>query len=124
MVVPSTATMMEKLKGDVMKKQAENINTQTIKYVLEETKLNDNEKKLGLFDRSIGSKLLENMGYNGKELGRFEQTILKPIQLEIKLKYVVFGCDVFNDKVENDINDDVSSTRCSNGYVGEGAKHG
>ena len=36
-----------------------------------------------LFDRSIGSKLFENMGYNGKELGIFEQRILKPIQLEI-----------------------------------------
>jgi hypothetical protein len=31
-----------------------------MKYLLEETKLNDNEKKLGLFDRSIGSKLLKN----------------------------------------------------------------
>jgi uncharacterized membrane protein YvbJ len=102
--------MMEKLKGEVMKKQVETINTQTIKDVLEETKLNDNEKKIGLFDRSIGSKLLENMGYNGKELGIFEQIILKPIQLEIRLKYMVFGYNVFNDKVENDLNDDVSST--------------
>jgi hypothetical protein len=79
MVAPSTNTMMEKLKGEVMKKQVETIHTQTIKDVLEETKLNDNEKKIGLFDRGIGSKLLENMGYNGKELGKFEQRSLEPI---------------------------------------------
>ena len=36
-------------------------------------RLNDNEKKIGLFDRGIGSKLLEKMGDNGKELGKFEQ---------------------------------------------------
>jgi hypothetical protein len=37
---------------------------------------------------------------------------------------MVFGYNVFNGKVENNLNDDVSSTSCSNGYVGEGAKHG
>jgi hypothetical protein len=36
------------------------------------------------------------------------------------LKYMVFGYSFFNDKVENDLNNDVYS----NGYVGEGEKHG
>jgi hypothetical protein len=30
------------------------------------------------------------MGYNGKELGKFEQRSLEPIQWEIILKYMVF----------------------------------
>jgi hypothetical protein len=33
---------------------------------------------------------------------------------------MVFGYSFFNDKVENDLNNDFYS----NGYVGEGAKHG
>jgi hypothetical protein len=71
MVTPRINAMMEKLKGEVMKKQVETIHTQTIKDVLEKTKLNDKENKIGLFNRGIGSKLFENMGYNGKELGIF-----------------------------------------------------
>ena len=39
-------------------------------------RLNDNEKKIGLFDRGIGSKLLENMGDNGNELEKIEQRSL------------------------------------------------
>jgi hypothetical protein len=34
MVAHSTDAMMEKLKGEVMKKQVETIDTQTIKHVL------------------------------------------------------------------------------------------
>jgi hypothetical protein len=49
------------------------------------------------------------MGYNGKDLGKFEQRNLELIQWEIIIKYMVFGYNVFNDKVENNINDDVSS---------------
>ena len=37
---------------------------------------------------------------------------------------MVFGYNVFNGKVENNLNDGVSSTGCFTGYVGEGAKHG
>jgi len=37
---------------------------------------------------------------------------------------MVFGYNVFNGKVENNINDDVYSTGCSNGYVGEFVRHG
>jgi len=64
------------------------------------------------------------MGYNGKDLGIFEQISLNVIQSEIRLKHMVFGYNVFNDKVESHLNDDVSSIGCSIGYVGEGSKHG
>ena len=64
------------------------------------------------------------MGDNGNELGKFEQRSLWPIQFKIRLKYMVFWYNVFNGKVENNLNDDVSSTSCSNGYVGEGPKYG
>jgi hypothetical protein len=47
---------------------------------------------------SIILKLLENIGYNGKELAKFEQRSLKPIQWETILKYMVFRYNVFNDK--------------------------
>ena len=44
--------------------------------------------------------------------------------MEIRFRYMVFGYNVFNDKDENNISDDVSSIGCSNGYVYKGAKHG
>ena len=69
---------------------------------VEESKLEYNEKKIGLFERhtkGIGSKLLQKMGYKGKRIRKLEHGSVEPIHIESRL-----GLGYNDDKVKNGSN--------------------